>query len=49
MPPSPPSSTPSAPRAVTPPPVTLAEARDATLIGLLVRKAIDERRVVEMA
>jgi predicted dehydrogenase len=28
------------------PPVTLAEARDATAIGLLVRKAVDERRVV---
>ena len=32
----------------TPPPVSLAEARDATLIGLLVRKAVDERRVVEL-
>ncbi len=30
----------------TAPPVTLAEARDATLVGLLVRKAVDERRVV---
>ena len=30
------------------PPVTLAEARDATLIGLLARKAIDGRRVVEI-
>jgi myo-inositol 2-dehydrogenase/D-chiro-inositol 1-dehydrogenase len=29
-----------------PPPVTLAEARDATALGLLVRKAVDERRVV---
>jgi len=29
-----------------PPPLTLAEARDATLTGLLVRKAVDERRVV---
>jgi predicted dehydrogenase len=29
-----------------PPPITLAEARAATLIGLLARKAIDERRVV---
>jgi myo-inositol 2-dehydrogenase / D-chiro-inositol 1-dehydrogenase len=32
-----------------PPPLTLAEARDATLTGLLVRKAVDERRVVTMA
>jgi len=32
----------------SPPPVSLAEARDATLIGLLVRKAVDERRVVEL-
>ncbi len=31
-----------------PPPLTLAEARDATLTGLLVRKAVDERRVVTM-
>jgi predicted dehydrogenase len=31
-----------------PPPITLAEARDATLTGLLVRKAVDERRVVTM-
>ncbi len=30
----------------TAPPVTLAEARDALLVGLLVRKAVDERRVV---
>lgn len=29
-----------------PPPITLADARAATLIGLLARKAIDERRVV---
>ena len=29
-----------------PPPVTLPEARQATAIGLLVRKAVDERRVV---
>jgi predicted dehydrogenase len=29
-----------------PPPVTLNEAREATAIGLLVRKAVDERRVV---
>ena len=29
-----------------PPPITLAEAREATAIGLLVRKAVDERRVV---
>ncbi|WP_406699790.1 Gfo/Idh/MocA family oxidoreductase [Singulisphaera sp. Ch08] len=32
----------------TPPPLSLAEARDATLTGLLVRKAVDERRVVTM-
>ncbi|WP_165224248.1 Gfo/Idh/MocA family protein [Aquisphaera insulae] len=31
-----------------PPPVTLAEAREATLTGLLVRKAVDERRAVTM-
>lgn len=31
-----------------PPPITLAEARNATLTGLLVRKAVDERRVVTM-
>ncbi len=30
------------------PPVTLAEARDATLTGLLVRKAVDEQRVVTL-
>jgi predicted dehydrogenase len=30
------------------PPLTLAEARDATLTGLLVRKAVDERRVVSL-
>jgi len=30
----------------TPPPLSLAEARDATLTGLLVRKAVDERRSV---
>jgi myo-inositol 2-dehydrogenase / D-chiro-inositol 1-dehydrogenase len=35
-------------RAPVPPPLTLAEARDATLTGLLVRKAVDERRVVTM-
>ncbi len=29
-------------------PVTLAEARDATLTGLLVRKAVDEQRVVTL-
>jgi predicted dehydrogenase len=29
-----------------PAPLTLAEARDATITGLLVRKAVDERRVV---
>jgi hypothetical protein len=27
----------------------VAEARDATLVGLLVRKAVDERRVVELS
>ena len=32
----------------TAPPVALAEARDATLTGLLVRKAVDERRVVTL-
>jgi myo-inositol 2-dehydrogenase / D-chiro-inositol 1-dehydrogenase len=31
-----------------PPPITLAEARGATLMGLLVRKAVDERRVVTL-
>jgi myo-inositol 2-dehydrogenase / D-chiro-inositol 1-dehydrogenase len=31
-----------------PPPITLADARAATLIGLLARKAVDERRVVTM-
>lgn len=31
-----------------PPPISLAEARNATLTGLLVRKAVDERRVVTM-
>src|SRR5262249_51404609 len=31
-----------------PPPLTLAEARDATLTGLLVRRAVDERRVVTL-
>jgi predicted dehydrogenase len=31
-----------------PPPMTLGEARDATLTGLLVRKAVDERRVVTL-
>jgi predicted dehydrogenase len=30
------------------PPITLAEARAATLTGLLVRKAVDERRVVTL-
>jgi predicted dehydrogenase len=30
-----------------PPPVSLREARDATLVGLLARRAVDERRVVE--
>ncbi|RUL88252.1 Gfo/Idh/MocA family protein [Tautonia sociabilis] len=32
-----------------PPPVTLTEARNATLTALLVRKAVDERRVVTRA
>jgi predicted dehydrogenase len=32
----------------TPPPITLADARAATLIGLLARKAVDERRVVTL-
>ncbi len=36
------------PDATLPPPLTLQEARDATLTGLLVRKAVDERRVVTM-
>jgi predicted dehydrogenase len=38
-------------RAGTPitPPLTLIEAREATRIGLLVRRAVDERRVVEMS
>jgi predicted dehydrogenase len=31
-----------------PPPITLAEARNATLTGLLVRKAVDERRLVTL-
>ena len=31
-----------------PPPLTLAEARDATLTGLLVRQAVDERRLVTL-
>jgi predicted dehydrogenase len=31
-----------------PPPITLAEARSATLTGLLVRKAVDERRTITM-
>jgi myo-inositol 2-dehydrogenase / D-chiro-inositol 1-dehydrogenase len=35
-------------REPAPPPLTLAEARDATLTGLLVRKAVDERRAVTM-
>jgi predicted dehydrogenase len=30
------------------PPLTLAEARDATLTGLLVRRAVDERRLVTL-
>ncbi|WP_435011050.1 Gfo/Idh/MocA family protein [Tundrisphaera lichenicola] len=30
----------------TTPPITLAEAREATAVGLLVRRAVDERRVV---
>lgn len=33
----------------TAPPVSLAEARDATLVGLLVRRAVDERRTVTWA
>jgi predicted dehydrogenase len=32
-----------------PPPISLAEARAATLTGLLVRKAVDERRTVAMS
>ncbi len=38
-------------RAGTPtgPPLTLLEARDATRTGLLVRRAVDERRTVELA
>jgi hypothetical protein len=28
--------------------MTLGEARDATLTGLLVRKAVDERRIVTL-
>ncbi len=36
------------PGSTLPPPLTLQEARDATLTGLLVRKAVDERRVVTM-
>ena len=31
-----------------PPPITLAEARNATMTGLLVRRAVDERRVVTL-
>lgn len=31
-----------------PPPISLSEARDATLTALLVRRAVDERRVVTM-
>jgi predicted dehydrogenase len=31
-----------------PPPITLAEARNATVTGLLVRKAVDERRIVSV-
>ena len=30
----------------TPPPITLAEAKEATAVGLLVRRAVDERRIV---
>ena len=33
----------------SPPPLSLLEARDATLTGLLVRKAVDERRLVTLA
>ena len=36
------------PGSTVPPPVSLQDARDATLTGLLVRKAVDERRVVTM-
>ena len=31
-----------------PPPISLEDARGATMIGLLVRKAVDERRLVTM-
>ena len=43
------SSPPRGPRVTAPPPpISLADARDATLTGLLVRKAVDERRIVTM-
>jgi myo-inositol 2-dehydrogenase/D-chiro-inositol 1-dehydrogenase len=32
----------------TAPPLSLAEARDATLTGLLVRRTVDERRIVTL-
>jgi hypothetical protein len=38
----------SAGRDPVPPPLTLLEARDATLTGLMVRKAVDERRIVTL-
>ena len=31
-----------------PPPATLGDARDATLTALLVRQAVDERRMVDL-
>lgn len=36
------------PASAPPPPLSLVEARDATLTGLLVRKAVDERRSVAL-
>jgi predicted dehydrogenase len=38
----------SEPAASASPPITLAEARSATLIGLLARKAVDENRIVSI-
>jgi predicted dehydrogenase len=38
----------SSDRGTIPSPLTLAEARDATLTGLLVRRAVDERRVITL-
>jgi predicted dehydrogenase len=38
----------SGPAALPAPPITLADARNATLIGLLARKAVDEQRVVSV-